>query len=474
MDELIRLSAREAVARLRQRKVSPLELIDAAVARIEAVDPKVNALPTLCLDRARQAAKRVMAVDGDRAQYPGWLAGLPVVIKDMSDVAGVRTTYGSPIFKDHVPERSSFEVERLEAAGAVVLAKSNTPEFAAGGNTFNEVFGITRNPWCYERTCGGSSGGSAVALATGMAWLATGSDLGGSLRLPASFCGIVGLRPSPGRVPQGPESAPFQTLSVAGPLARDVPDLALMLDAMAGFDVRDPRSFDAPAIPFTRALETPPHRRRIAFSANLGGITPVDPEVVAVCTKAAARIEELGVAVDEAAPDLAGALDVFTVLRAELYTAERAPLLDRHRAQLKSEVIWNIEKGLALSSGEIGRAERERGLLVQRLLAFFETYDMLLCPTAIVPPFAAEVRYLESLGEHRFATYVDWATPTLAFSVTGCPALSLPCGFTGDGLPIGLQLVGPPRGEAALLVAARQLEELFALAPRLPIDPAGA
>jgi amidase len=211
----------------------------------------------------------------------------------------------------------------------------------------------------------------------------------------------------------------------------------------------------------------------VAFSANLGGITPVDPEVAAVCAKAAAQITELGVAVDEAAPDLSGAVDVFTVLRAELYAAERAPLLDHHRARLKPEVIWNVEKGLALDCGEIGKAERERGLLLQRLLAFFETYDVLACPTAIVAPFATEVRYLESLGEHRFATYVDWSTPTLVFSATGCPALSLPCGFTADGLPVGLKLVGPPRSEAALLMAARRLEELLALAPRLPIDPVG-
>lgn len=473
MDDLFRLSARDAVARLRRREVSPVELIDAAVARIAVVDPKVNALPTLCVDRARRSARRVMADGGEQAQHPGWLAGLPVVIKDMSDVAGVRTTYGSPIFKDHVPERSSFEVEQLEAAGAIVLAKSNTPEFAAGGNTFNEVFGVTRNPWCLERTCGGSSGGSAVALATGMAWLATGSDLGGSLRLPAAFCGVVGLRPSPGRVPQGPEPVPFQTLSVAGPMARDVADLALMLDAMVGFDARDPRTYDPPGVSFTRALEAPPRLRRAAFSPDLGGITPVDPEVAAVCAEAVARIPELGVTVDEAAPNLAGALDVFTVLRAELYAAEHEPLLERHRAHLKPEVVWNIEKGLALGADEIGRAERERGLLLQRLTAFLDTYDLLLCPTAIVPPFAAELRYLEALNERRFSTYVDWATPTLVFSVTGCPALSLPCGFTSDGLPVGLQLVGRPRGEAALLVAARHIEELLALAPRPPIDPSG-
>ncbi|HET6519621.1 MAG TPA: amidase family protein, partial [Geminicoccaceae bacterium] len=387
MEDLVRLSAREAVALLGRGEVSPLELIDAALARIEAIDPALNALPTLCVGRARAAARRIMDGAGaERAGRPGWLAGLPVVIKDMSDVAGVRTTYGSPIFRDHVPARSSYEVERLEAAGAVVLAKSNTPEFAAGGNTFNEVFGVTRNPWDRARTCGGSSGGSAVALATGMAWLATGSDLGGSLRLPAAFCGVVGLRPSPGRVPQGPEPAPFQTLSVAGPMARDVRDLALMLDAMVGFDARDPRTFDPPEVPFACALEEAPPPRRVAFSADLGGITPVDREVGAVCRRAADRLAASGIAVDEAAPDLRPALEVFTVLRAELYAAERAPLLEDHRARLKPEVVWNIERGLALTAGEIGRAERQRGVLLRRLLAFFEAYDLLLCPAAIVPP----------------------------------------------------------------------------------------
>ena len=302
MNELLRKPAREVVRLLERREVSPVELAELALARIAAVDGAVNAVPTVCAERALEHARRL----GDAAppdDRRGWLGGLPVVIKDLNDVAGVRTTYGSPIFKDHVPDRSGYEVERLESRGAVVLGKSNTPELGAGANTFNEVFGITRNPWDTRLTCGGSSGGAAVALATGMAWLANGSDLGGSLRTPASFCSVVGLRPSPGRVPHGPSASPFQTLSVEGPMARDVRDLALMLDAQAGFDPRDPISFEAPVRSFAEAAGQPTPPRRVAFSADLG-VTPVDAEVAAICRAATQRFAELGALVEEASPDL--------------------------------------------------------------------------------------------------------------------------------------------------------------------------
>ena len=270
---MIALTAREAVRLLRNGALAPLELIDAALERVAVTDGSLNALPTLCPERARERARRLMA-DPPDAPGPGWLAGLPIVVKDLEDVAGVRTTYGSPIYADHVPGRSSLVVERLEANGAIVLAKSNTPEFGAGANTFNEVFGETRNPWNAALTCGGSSGGSAAALATGQTWLATGSDLGGSLRTPASFCSVVGLRPSPGRVATGPRELPFDTLSVAGPMARTVADVALMLDAMAGRHPADPLSLTEPAEPFTIAAASRRAPRRVAFSPDLG-ISPV-------------------------------------------------------------------------------------------------------------------------------------------------------------------------------------------------------
>lgn len=473
MHELLCSSAREVVRLLRAEEVSPLELVELALARIEAVEPLVNAVPTRCAERAREQARRIMAgavtppEDGR-----GWLAGLPVVIKDLNDVAGVRTTYGSPIFAEHVPARSGYEVERLEARGAIVLGKSNTPEFGAGAQTFNEVFGVTRNPWNTDLTCGGSSGGAAVALATGECWLANGSDLGGSLRTPAAFCAVVGLRPSPGRVAHGPSLSPFQTLAVEGPMARDVRDLALLLDAQAGFDPRDPLTFDPPAEPFVVAVERDPGLRRVAFSADLGGITPVDPEVARICRRAAERLAELGCEVVlDACPDFGAAVEVFRVLRAEHFVTTRAPLLERHRMQLKPEVIWNIETGMKLEAAEIGRAERLRAEMQRSAAAFMERFDLLLCPAAVVPPFPVEIRWIEELQGHRFPSYIDWVAITYAITLTGLPALSLPCGFTETGLPVGLQMVGKPRGEAALLAAAARLEELLGIARLLPIDP---
>jgi amidase len=469
MDELLRRPAREVVGLLRRREVSSVELLDLALARIAAVDPAVNAVPTVCPERARAQATAIAAQPTGDGR--GWLAGLPVVVKDLNDVAGVRTTYGSPIFEHHVPERSGYEVERLEARGAVILGKSNTPEFGAGANTFNEVFGATRNPWDTRLTCGGSSGGAAVALATGMAWLANGSDLGGSLRTPAAFCGILGLRPSPGRVPHGPAASPFQTLAVEGPMAREVRDVALLLDAQAGLDPRDPLSFARPATSFAEAADRPVPLRRVAFSADLGGITPVDPEIAAICRAAALRFGELGAAVEEACPDLSRATEVFTTLRAASFVAGKAPLLASHRVRLKPEVIWNIERGMRLTADEIGVAERERGEMQRRMAAFLADHDLLCCPAAIVPPFPVERRYLEELDGHRFPSYIDWVAITYAITLTGCPALSLPCGFTAAGLPVGLQIVGPPRGEAMLLTAAAMLEDVLGLGGSVPLDP---
>jgi amidase len=468
--DLIKQPARRIVAMLRRREVSPLELIDAALARIAAVDGPVNALPTLCPDRARDHARRLSAASRGEAAGPGWLGGLPLAIKDVMDVAGVRSTQGSPIFADHVPERSDLQVERLEDNGGIVLARSNSPEFAAGSNTFNEVFGKTRNPWNTALTCGGSSGGSAVALATGMVWLANGTDLGGSLRIPASFCSIVGVRPSPGLVAQGPASDPFSDLSVSGPMARDVGDAALMFDAMVGHDPRDPLSIAPPAESFQAAVAHPVAPRRVAFTPDLGAL-PVDPEVAAICASAARRFAERGIAVDEATPDFAGSRESFQTLRALGFAIGKEELLSRHRERMKPEVIWNIEQGLKLDASAIGRAIRARAALYARIARFFETYDLLLCPAVIVPPFDIDQRYVTDVAGHRFDNYVDWLGITYFITLTACPALSLPCGFTESGLPVGLQMIGRPRGDAGLLAAAALLEEQLDLARHLPIEP---
>ncbi len=452
--ELVALSAREAVRRLKAGELRPVDLVEAALARLAAVEPYVNAVPTVCADRAFDAAKRLEIRGRDTL-----LAGLPIVVKDLHEVGGVRTTFGSPIFHDHVPQESDRAVKRLEAAGAVILGKANTPEFGAGANTFNEVFGPTRNPWNTALSCAGSSGGSAVALATGTAWLADGSDLGGSLRTPAAFNGVVGLRPSPGRVPSDDEHNRFQTLSVRGPMARDVRDCALMLDAMAGFDPHDPLSFEAPRVPFRDSAEQPAPMRRVAFSADLGGITPVEPEVAAICERAARGFAAFGVEVVEASPDFSEAVAAFTTLRAEHFVANRAPLLERHRERLKPEIIWNIEHGMALDAAAIGAAERARTAMHRSLAHFLEEHDLFLCPAAICEPYPIEQRYVAEVGGHRFASYIDWVTCSYAITLTGAPALSLPAGLTRRGLPVGLQLVGRPRGEATLLAAAARLED---------------
>jgi amidase len=468
------MSATEIVAQLRRRALRPLDLIDAALARIEAVDKQVNALPTLCVERARAAAQRLdgKTLEDKAGDDPGWLAGLPIAIKDTADVAGVRTTYGSPIYADHVPTRSDIQVETLEARGAIVLAKSNTPEFAAGANTFNEVFGKTRNPWRTSQTAGGSSGGAAAALATGQVWLAHGSDTGGSLRIPASFCGVVGLRPSPGRVAhRGPRTLPFEVLSVDGPIARTVGDLALFLDAMTGEHPGDPTALPRPAEPFQRAAARAALPPRIAWSPDLGGLMPLDPEVRAVCTSVAHKLEGMGARVTETCPEFGDATEIFRVLRAASFAARYAPLLQTHRQQLKPEIIGNVEAGLKLTGDDHGRAETARAALVYRTAAFFEQHDVLVTPAVITPPFDIDQRYLTEVGGHKFKDYVGWLIASFAITLTSCPAISIPCGFTKGGLPIGLQIVAPFRGEAALLSAAAAIEAAIALTPKTPIDP---
>ena len=465
--ELLRLDACAVVALLQRGEVTPHDLLDVLEGRIAAVDPAVNALPILCFDRARADAHRLAAMPPEQR---GPLAGLPVAIKDLADVAGVRTTYGSPIFKDHVPQKSHPLVERIERKGGVVIAKSNTPEFGAGANTFNEVFGATRNPWNLTRSAAGSSGGAAVALATGMAWLAHGSDFGGSLRNPASFCGIVGMRPSIGRVARTIAAKMDRTLSTNGPMARTVEDLALMLDCMAGEHPADPLSLPSPATPFLAAARSGVKPRRVAWSATLG-VTPVDPEIAAITRRAAERFAEAGAVVEEAHPDFAGVHECFHVLRGYDYAVTKAELLRTHRDLLKPEVIWNIEKGLALTVEQLERAEAERVRLSANALAFFDRYDLLLTPATIVPPFPVEHRYVKECAGVTFDNYLDWLAIAYAITMVFCPALSLPCGFTAEGLPVGLQIAGPPRSEAKILAAAKVLEDILGLRGTTPIDP---
>jgi amidase len=464
---LVRETACAVVGKLRAGEVTPLDLLDVLEKRIAEVDGQVNALPTLCFDRARAHAKALMQKP---AAERGLLAGLPIPIKDLTNVAGVLTTQGSPIYKDNIPARSDLLVEHLEENGGVIYAKSNTPEFGAGANTFNEVFGATRNPWDTSRSAAGSSGGAAVALATGMAWLAHGSDMGGSLRNPASFCGIVGLRPSIGRVAHTPKFKIDRNLGVQGPMARNVEDLALLLDAMCGEHPADPLSLPALPTSYLAAARSGKRPKRVAYSPDLG-ITPVDPEVAAITHKAASRFAEAGAIVEEAHPDLREAHECFHVLRAFDFAISKAALLRTKRDLLKPEVIWNIEEGLKLSVEQIERAEAQRVAMAARTLEFFKTYDLLLAPATIVAPFPVENRYVAECAGHKFDNYVEWLAIVYAITLACCPALSLPCGFTASGLPVGLRMVAAPRGEAQLLAGASVLEDILSVRGTTPIDP---
>jgi amidase len=471
-DEVIRLNATEVVTRLRRGEISPLELIDAAAARITAVEPLVNALPTLCLDRARAHARRLMAGEGREASNePGWLAGLPVAIKDLTDVAGVRTTYGSPIFRDHVPDRSHPVVERIERRGGIVIAKSNTPEFGAGGSTFNEVFGKTRNPWNTSLTCGGSTGGGAVALAAGEVWLAQGTDHGGSLRRPGAYCSVVGLRPSPGRVTRGTPNNLFSPLSVQGPMARNIPDLALFLDTMAGPCPHDPLTFDAPAIPFAQAVAEARPPRRIAYTSDYGGQLRVDRETRAICEAAVRKFEVLGCVVEEYAPDLGAIEEAFMVLRAQHFVVDREQQLKDQRSLLKSDIVWNTEKGLAQTPSRIAWAERERAAFYRRMVEMFTHFDIFVTPSAATPAFDVDRRHPEYVDGETLTNYMGASTLNAAITLTSCPAVAVPCGFDRFGRPVGLQITAPMRDEAAALAAAALFEQMSGLDKLLPIDP---
>jgi amidase len=466
-NELIRSDACDVVERLRRGDVTPHDALDALESRIAAVDGEINALPTLCFKRARRHADALTKKPpGER----GMLAGLPVAIKDLIDVSGVRTTFGSLIHKDRISPGSDILVQGLEANGAVIYAKSNTPEFGAGANTFNEVFGATLNPWNLSRSASGSSGGAAAALASGTAWLAHGTDMGGSLRNPASFCGVVGLRPSIGRVARTPSAMIDRTLSVQGPMGRNVQDVALFLDAMTGESSRDPLSSPKPSSSFLSAARSGLRPKRVAFSADLG-ITPVDPEIARITRRAAARFSEVGAVVEEAHPDLRDAHDCFQVLRALDFAVSKAALLREKRDQLMPEIVWNIEKGLALSIEDLERAEAQRLAMTARTVAFFESYDVLVAPTTIVAAFPIEQRHVDECAGVKFSSYVDWLAIAYAITLACCPALSLPCGFTAEGLPVGLQIVAAPGGEARVLAYAKALEDILGLKNITPIDP---
>jgi amidase len=469
--ELHYRSAVELAAALRSREVSAREVLQAHLDRIAATNESVNAIVTLCAERAMAEAT---AADDDLARGAdvGPLHGLPIVVKDTHATEGVRTTQGSPIFAEFVPEADELLVARERAAGAIVIGKTNVPEFAAGSHTMNPVFGVTRNPYDRGRSAGGSSGGAAAALACGMAPLADGSDFGGSLRNPASFCNVVGLRPSPGRVPTWPNVLPWATLGVQGPLARTVEDAALLLSVQAGPDPRSPISIDQPGAQFRAPLRTDVRGLRIAFSADLGGRVQVDSAVREVVERQVSVFSDLGCVVEEACPDLGTADSIFRTIRAWQFELRLGSLRDRHGELMKSTLVWNIDEGRKLSGADLAHAERSRGLLYHRVRRFFADYDALVLPVSQVPPFDVDSEYPAVVAGVPQQTYLDWMRSAYFVSVTGCPAISVPAGFTEDGLPVGVQIVGPHQADLAVLRLGYAFEQATRVGERRPPLPA--
>ncbi len=467
MSELIWLTATEQAALIKRREVSALELLQAHLEQIEAINPQLNAIVTYLPEQARERAQAADAKQA-RGEELGVLHGLPIAHKDLFETAGMRTTMGSPVFADYVPEADDLIIARLKAAGCISLGKTNVPEFGAGSHTFNPVFGATKNPYDLSRTCGGSSGGAAVALAAGMLPIADGSDMGGSLRNPASFNNVVGLRPTPGRVPRYPKADAWSLLSVDGPMARTVQDVALMLRAIAGPDARSPISLEAPASTFAGDLRRDFSGARIAWSPDLACL-PVERNVIETIEAQLPAFADIGIAVEAAHPDFSDAYEIFQTLRAwsfELSFAE-------HFAQFgegafKETIRWNAAQGKRLSAAQISRTQVKRSELFHRVREFLDRYDCLLLPTAQVPPFPIEQEYPREIAGASMHTYIDWMMSCAFITVTGLPAISVPCGFTSAGLPVGLQMVGRPRGDFALLQLAYAFQEATRFYQRKP------
>jgi amidase len=438
----------------------------AHIARIEQLNPRVNAIVTFEPERAMRLA---LAADeaGARGEPAGPLHGLPIAHKDLLLTKGTRTTFGSPIYRDFVPAQSALVVERMQRAGAIPLGKTNTPEFGAGSQTFNPVFGPTRNPFDLTKTCGGSTGGGAAALAGGMVPIADGTDMGGSLRNPAAFCGVVGLRPTPGLVPVWPAVDAWSVLSVDGPMGRSVADVALLLSSMAGADPTSPIALDGDPRRFRAPLGRDFNGVHVAWWTTFGGV-PFERPIVETVNAQRSVFEALGCIVEDAEPVWSGADEAFSTLRALAFVAKLADVVREHRSRVKDTIQWEVDRGLRLSAEDIARAVRIRTELFHRMRMFFERYEFFVLPVTQVMPFDVNLEWVSAIGGVRMETYIDWMKSCSRISITGSPAIAVPCGFTADGLPVGIQIVGRPRDDFGLLQMAYAFEQAVHVERRWP------
>ncbi|MCU1642539.1 MAG: hypothetical protein JWN03_2814 [Nocardia sp.] len=465
--EICDAPATELARRLRTRELSAREVVGAHLERIEQLNPRLNAIVTL---RPEQAMAAAAAADERlaRGEPVGPLHGLPMAHKDTHNTADLPTTHGFPMLADYRPDHDDLSIERMRAAGVISVGKTNVPEFGAGSHTFNTLFGATRNPYDTTRSAGGSSGGTAAALAAGLQPLGEGSDMGGSIRNPASFNNVVGLRPTPGRVPLWPNPLGWATQVVQGPMARSVSDVALLLSVIAGADPRDPISLTEDPPAYGSRLTRDPRSLRVAWSPDLGGAVPVEPEVAQTVTAAAQVFTELGCTVARDCPDFTGADDAFRVLRGWQMATVLGAAMGDHLDQLKPTLRGNVEYGLGLTAADLGRAEIRHTALFHRMREFFARYDVLLLPVSQLAPFPVDIEYPQQIADVMMNDYLDWMKSAYYISVTGCPALAVPAGFTTDGLPVGVQLVGPHCGEMQVLQAGYAFEQATGHGTRRP------
>ena len=453
---------------IRTRKVSATEVMRAFIAQIERVNPRVNAIVTFLPERALKDARALdRRLANRRTAAPGPLAGLPIAYKDLVPTKGIRTTLGSRVYADQVPTQDHLIVERLRAAGAITIGKTNTPEFGAGSQTFNKVFGATRNPYDLSKTSGGSSGGAAAAVACGMLPFADGSDLAASLRNPGNYCNVVGFRPTPGRVPNAQAANVWDSLAVLGAIGRTVADTALLLSAMAGPDARIPLSRPEPGRIFARPLGRSFRRVKIAWTRDFGGL-PMDSRVTEVVERQRGAFESLGCTVAQACPDFSGATESFETLRAIAFAQRYAPLLASRRGDLKDTVIWNIEQGLALDGAAVARATALHSELFSRMQTFLGRYEFLLGPVNQLPPFPVETEWPREVAGTRMHNYLDWMKSCYYVTITGHPAISVPAGFTPEGLPVGIQIVGRYGDDFGVLQLAHAFESATGVWKRRP------
>ncbi|MCC6316792.1 MAG: amidase [Gemmatimonadaceae bacterium] len=463
-DEICDASAVDLVARIRRRQISAREVMEAHLARIERVNPKVNAIVTLVADRAMAGARAADEWQARRRPL-GPLHGLPVAHKDLVPTAGVRTTFGSPMFRENVPTTDALLVRRIRAAGAIMLGKTNTPEFGAGSNTFNPVFGATRNPYDLQRTVGGSSGGAACALRCGLVPIADGSDMGGSLRNPAAWNNVVGFRPSPGRVPD--DDGSWSPLATGGPMGRTVADVALLLSAMAGHHAPDPLSLTDDPAAFRASLARAFRGTRVAWFTSLGGL-PFEPEIVRVVNEQRAAFRALGCTVEEQEPDFTGVDDAFPTLRHLSYHANYALPARQRPEMFKATVKWEIAEAERLTSADVARAVARQQRMMHEVADLFTAWDYFVLPVTQVEPFDVGTEYPTRINEVTMPTYIDWMRSCWYVTFMACPAISVPAGFSARGLPVGLQIVGKPRADWSVLQIAHAYEQATNHGGRLP------